>query len=215
MREKYINPFTDFGFKRLFGTEPNKDLLIDFLNTLLPREHQIKSLEYIRNERTTDLEKGKDIIFALYCKSEDDCSFIVQVQKVLQENFKDRIIYYSSFAFNEQGKREGWKREPVYIVSILDFLIENDEQENKVLNKVKFANVSDLRVVNDTPTYIYLIMPLFKKKEEELESHFDKWLFVLNNLSELTDRPAKLQEQIFLRLFEAAKLTPEALKECL
>ena len=50
MQDTFINPFTDFGFKKLFGEEPNKDLLISFLNTLLPQRHQIQDLQYTKNE---------------------------------------------------------------------------------------------------------------------------------------------------------------------
>ena len=50
MKDRYLNPLTDFGFKKLFGSEPNKVLLIDFLNQLLPKHHQIKNLTYTKNE---------------------------------------------------------------------------------------------------------------------------------------------------------------------
>ena len=50
LKDRYVNPLTDFGFKKLFGTEPNKVLLIDFLNQVLPERHQIKELTYLKNE---------------------------------------------------------------------------------------------------------------------------------------------------------------------
>ncbi|MBC7892384.1 MAG: PD-(D/E)XK nuclease family transposase, partial [Sphingobacteriaceae bacterium] len=71
LREKYINPFTDFGFKKLFGTEPNKDLLIDFLNQVLPAYHQIKALSYTSNEHLGASELDRRAVFDLFCTSEN------------------------------------------------------------------------------------------------------------------------------------------------
>ena len=59
LKDRYVNPLTDFGFKKLFGSEPNKILLIDFLNQILPAKHQIKDLTYSNNEKlgTSDLDR--------------------------------------------------------------------------------------------------------------------------------------------------------------
>ncbi len=72
LQEKYINPFTDFGFKKLFGSEPNKDLLIDFLNQLLPPQHQIRELSYTKNEHPGAGEADRKAIFDLYCTWKTD-----------------------------------------------------------------------------------------------------------------------------------------------
>ncbi len=67
LQDKYINPFTDFGFKKLFGSEPNKDLLIDFLNQVLPVKHKVKDLSYARTEQLGNSETDRKAIFDLYC----------------------------------------------------------------------------------------------------------------------------------------------------
>lgn len=85
--EKYINPFTDYGFKRLFGEEPNKELLLDFLNELLKNEQgEIKSLTYLKSDRLGINEDDRKAVFdgpatRLYCESEDGEKFIVELQK--------------------------------------------------------------------------------------------------------------------------------------
>ena len=104
LQEKYVNPLTDFGFKRLFGTEPNKILLIDFLNQLLPAKHQIQELNYARNEQLGPSDLDRKAIFDLYCIGASGERFIVEIQKAKQNYFKDRSVYYASFPIQEQAE---------------------------------------------------------------------------------------------------------------
>ena len=107
-KEKYINPFTDYGFKRLFGEEPNKDLLLDFLNELLKeKEGEIKEITYLPNEKLPLIKGDRRAIYDLYCKNERGEYFIVEMQKVEQKYFKDRMLYYSTFPIQEQAKNKG------------------------------------------------------------------------------------------------------------
>lgn len=211
--EKYVNPLTDFGFKKLFGTEPNKILLIDFLNQILPQRHRIKDLSYSRNEQMGLNELDRKAVFDLYCIGESGERFIVEIQKAKQNYFKDRSIYYSSFPIQEQAKKGEWsyRLEPVYTVGILDFIFDDHKLEDELLHIVELKN-QNCEVFYDKLKFIYIELPKFKKKEEELDTQFDKWLFVFKHLSGLQDRPKKLQDKIFERLFEAAeiaKFTPE------
>ena len=104
--EKYINPFTDYGFKKLFGEELNKDLLLDFLNELLSKEQGlITDLTYLKSEHLGTTEVDRKAIFDLYCENERGEKFIVELQKSKQNFFKDRRLYYSTFPIREQAKR--------------------------------------------------------------------------------------------------------------
>lgn len=97
-QEKYINPFTDFGFKRLFGEEPNKDLLLDFLNELLKEsEGRIVDLNYMKTEHLGSTQIDRKAIFDIYCENEKGEKFIVELQKAKQKFFKDRSVFYSTF----------------------------------------------------------------------------------------------------------------------
>ncbi|MDQ1265196.1 MAG: hypothetical protein QG635_346, partial [Bacteroidota bacterium] len=95
---KYISIFTDFGFKKLFGEEVNKDLLLDFLNELLKEEQgQIMDLTFMKTEHLGDTDLDRRAIFDLYCENERGEKFIVELQKSKQNFFKDRTVYYSTF----------------------------------------------------------------------------------------------------------------------
>ena len=134
LKEKYINPFTDFGFKKLFGTEPNKELLIDFLNeVVLPEQRRIVDLNYKNNERLGSFELDRKAIFDLYCVGTNGERFIVEMQKAKQNYFKDRSVYYSTFPIQEQAIRGDWdfKLSEIYTVGILDFVFTEDKAEKK------------------------------------------------------------------------------------
>jgi len=209
-KEKYINPFTDFGFKKLFGEELNKDLLIDFLNELLKDEQgKIKNLTYMKTEQLGATEVDRKAIFDLYCENEKGEKFIVELQKTKQNFFKDRTVYYSTFPIREQAKRADWDFElkAVYTIAILDFTFDSKMVvSNKFRYDVKLTDIVSKEVFFDKLTFIYLEMPKFTKTIDELESRFEKWLYVLKNLNRLDSIPNKLRERIFEKLFEVAEI---------
>jgi predicted transposase/invertase (TIGR01784 family) len=205
--DRYLNPFTDFGFKRIFGEEMNKDLLIDFLNVLITDNH-IKDLTYRKSEKLGSNEYERKAVFDLYCENELGEKFIVEIQKSKHDFFKDRSIYYSTFPIQEQAIQGNWNYElkAVYTIGILDFVFDDENKDKTVVIEVKLMNTKTNTVFFDKLTYIYLQMPNFNKTEEELETQYDKWLYVFKNLHKLQNRPQKLQEKVFERLFEIAEI---------
>lgn len=207
LKDKYINPLTDFGFKKLFGSEPNKELLIDFLNQLLPKRHRIADLTYARNEHLPANELDRKAIFDLYCRAESGERFIVEMQKAKQNFFKDRSVYYASFPIQEQAQKGEWdyRLDPVYTVGIFDFVFDDHKHDSDLLHVVELKN-QRCEVFYDKLKFIYLELPKFTKSAEQLETQLDKWLFVLRYLAQLQDRPQALQDRIFERLFAAAEI---------
>ena len=179
---RYINPYTDFGFKKLFGPPLNKELLISFLNSLFEGKEVISDLTYLNGEN-------------------------------LGDSYGD---FYSTFAIQNQGKKGIWdfNLKGVYTVAILDFVFpDNEYPDDSLRHEVKLVDVDDKHVFYDKLTFLYLEMPKFTKTEDELETMYDKWLFVLHNLSCLMKRPAALQERVFTRLFEQAEIARYSPKE--
>jgi predicted transposase/invertase (TIGR01784 family) len=208
--DKFINPFTDFGFKKLFGEEANKDLLIAFLNTLLPAQHQIATLTYKKTEQQGNTAFDRKAIYDLYCEGLDGSRFIVEMQKAKQNYFKDRSVFYTTFPIQEQAiKGDEWdyKLAPVYMIGILDFIFDEDKaiKDRKVIHVVEFKDQDNV-VFYDKLVLLYLAMPNFRKKIEELQSFQDKWLYVLKNLQDLSEIPVLLREGIFKKLFQVADM---------
>ena len=209
MKDKYINFFTDFGFKKLFGSEPNKDLLIDFLNELLKgREKPIKTLTFKKTEHLGASELDRKAIFDIYCESETGERFIVELQKAKQKFFKDRSIFYATFPIQEQAERGDWdfKLKAVYTIGILDFVFDEDKDDEKFFYDVRLTEQETKKVFCDKLIFLYLEMPKFNKTEKELETHFDKWMFAIKNLSRLEEIPGTLHEDVFERFFEIAEI---------
>jgi predicted transposase/invertase (TIGR01784 family) len=206
--DRYISLLTDFGFKRIFGTEPNKRLLIDFLNTLLPAQHRIQDVDFKNNEHLGSTPLDRKAIFDIYCQAESGERFVVEIQKAKQNFFKDRSVYYATFPIQEQAIKGDWDFElsAVYTIGILDFIFDDHKNDPNLLHTVELKNQRG-DVFYDKLKFIYIELPKFTKNLSQLKTHFDKWLFLFRHLADLTDRPISLQDDIFNELFEIAEIS--------
>ena len=204
--ERYVNFYTDFAFKRLFGTEPNKELLISFLNALLHGREEIREITYLNTEHLGTQEYDRRAVFDVYCVNEKGEHFLVEMQKGEQQFFKDRSVYYSTFAIREQAPRGEWNYglKGIYTIGILNFCF--NKKDSSYYHEVKLMDTATHEVFYDKLTFIYLEMPKFTKTEAELSTMFDKWLYAIRNLPSLLERPRALYEKVFQRLFEAAEI---------
>ncbi|KAK3582547.1 hypothetical protein CHS0354_024101 [Potamilus streckersoni] len=207
---KYVNPFTDFGFKKIFGEEASKSSLIDFLNALLPKEDNIADLSFKNPEQLGRSEAERKAVFDIYCENAQGEKFIVELQKAKQNYFKERTIYYSTFPIREQAEKGIWNfnLSAVYCVGILDFTFDdykNDAEKNEVLHTIKLKNQHG-NVFYDKLTYIYLEMPNFRKKQEELKTRLDYWLYFIKYLEDFQSIPSMFKDAVFEQAFEKAEL---------
>lgn len=218
--ERYISLLTDFGFKRIFGTKPNKDLLIDFLNSLFNGEQVVKDVTFLNSEHVGDVHTDRKAIFDVYCENEHGEKFIVEMQNAYQTYFKDRSLYYATFPIREQAQKgDGWnyKLKHVYVVALLNYDMSDPAfSDNTINHDIGLLDKQTHRVFNDKLTFKYVEISKFNKRIEELETNYDKWLFVLQNLSRLDRQPEYLKTAVFNRLFaeaEIAKFTRTELRE--
>nr|VFJ51706.1 MAG: conserved hypothetical protein (putative transposase or invertase) [Candidatus Kentron sp. FW]VFJ69514.1 MAG: conserved hypothetical protein (putative transposase or invertase) [Candidatus Kentron sp. FW] len=204
---KYLNPYTDFGFKKLFGEEANKDLLIDFLNQLLPEHHRIAELDFKNSEQLPGTLLERKTIFDIHCISTTGERFIVEMQKARFHFFKERSLFYVTFPIREQARPGEWlfELDPVYFIAILDFVYDEAQEIQKFRRDVALRD-QDGDLFFDKLHFKFLQMPLFTKQEHELETHFDKWLYFLKNLENFDHIPAILDEPIFQKAFHTAEL---------
>ena len=210
MKAKYINPFTDFGFKKIFGEEASKPLLIDFLNALLPPQNQIADLSFKNTEQLGQTEIDRKAIYDIYCENLNGEKFIVELQKAKQNYFKERTIYYSTFPIREQAEKGEWNYnlKSVYCVGILDFTFDDYEMEpekSEVVHTIKLKNHNG-KTFYDKLTYIYLEMPNFKQGENELKTRLDKWLYFIKHLEDFQTIPNIFKDNVFTQAFEKAEL---------
>jgi len=210
MKAKYINPFTDFGFKKIFGEEASKPLLLDFLNALLPQTNKITGLNFKNTEHLGQTDTDRKAIYDIYCENENGEKFIVELQKAKQNYFKERTIYYSTFPIREQAEKGEWNYnlKAVYCVGILDFTFDdykNEPEKTEVVHTIKLKNQNG-KTFYDKLTYIYLEMPNFKKMEAELETRLDQWLYFIKHLEDFQAIPTIFKDEVFIQAFEKAEL---------
>ncbi|WAC15284.1 Rpn family recombination-promoting nuclease/putative transposase [Dyadobacter pollutisoli] len=206
---RFIDPFTDFGFKRLFGSEPHKELLIDFLNQLFLGERHIVDLVYSKNEHVGQLLEDRRAIFDLFCTGLDGEQFIIEVQRLRQQYFKDRCVYYTSSLIREQTPagvhRWDYRLKPVYLIGLMDFTFE-DSLPDQYLHKIQLTRLGTGEVFYDKLGYTFIEMPKFSKTESELVTELDNWFFLLKNLSKLDKIPVFLRKPVFSKLFNIAEV---------
>jgi predicted transposase/invertase (TIGR01784 family) len=212
---KYVNPFTDFGFKRLFGEEAHKGLLQDFLNELLPITDKITEITFKSPEQMGDTAKDRRAVYDIYCTTQTGVFFIVEMQKAFQAYFKDRTIFYTTFPIRAQAKKGKWDYQlsMVYCVAILSFefaqeeLLTTEEEifEDDYLHEVELKDQHN-RPFYRKLKYLFIEMPRFEKTEAELTTRFEKWIYFLKNLEDFNEIPTILNEPIFQEAFEVARV---------
>ena len=213
IKAKYINLMVDWSFKRVFGTEVNKDILIEFLKVIFP-QFAITDITYIPTEQLGIMEDDRKAIFDVLCKTEDDKTFLVEMQRGRQEHFFERALYYTSFPIMKQGKKTIAKEEEegadpwdfsldgVFFLGVLDFKYEQDEMTE---HRYQLLETKTLKRMTDKLEFVFVEVAKFNKREDELETDLDKWLYLLKNMSTLLERPAALRDRVFGRLFDVAE----------
>ena len=163
IQERYVNPYTDFGFKKLFGTAMNKELLISFLNALFSGREVVRDITYLNSEHLGSAEPDRKAVFDVYCENERGEKFIAEIQKGEQQFFKDRSIYYATFPIREQAKRGEWDYElkAVYTVAILNFTLDDTNKAKECFHEVKLLDTQTHEVFYDTIPSILTFLPFF------------------------------------------------------
>src|SRR5574344_57404 len=198
---QFINPFTDIGFKRIFGQEISKPLLLDFLNNLLAGEEHIVNLSFLDKEQPALYEDDRSLIYDIYCETDEGKKIIVEMQNKSQPYFKNRSIYYVSEAIARQGERgSSWNYEidSVYLVAFLNFSPLDFKKQFRT--DVVLAEKDTKEQFSDKLRMIYLQLPLFKKEAEECENQVERWIYLLKNMETLNRLPWAAQSAVFKKL---------------
>ena len=206
---KYINPFTDWGFKRLFGQEFSKDLLISFLNSLLAGEKKVQNVTFMDKEELPSTKDQRGIVYDVYCQTDTGERFILEMQNRWQPNFIDRSICYACRSVLEQvdksktERQDAYKFLPIYTVCFMNYK-QGDDGLDKFRTDIVLADKESGKIASNKLRFIYLVLPLFKKDVEDCDNDFDKWIYVLKHMEALSRMPFTAQKEIFKQLEEYA-----------
>jgi len=209
---KYIDLLVDFAFKKIFGNEPNKDLLIAFLNEVFRGRKHIVDLVYNKNEHPGDIKDEGSAIFDLLCTGDNGERFLIEVQRAKQGYFKERVLFYTSRMISDQapkGKRNAWGYNiaEVYLIALLEDFTLEDSPANTYLHDICLCNRDTGEIFYDKLGYTYIELSKFVKVDIELESDLDRWLYVLKNMSRMDKIPVYLRKPVFEKLFSIAEYT--------
>ena len=198
---RFIDPLNDVAFKKIFGSEPNKDLLINFLNEVFRGRKHIADLVYNKNEHHGNGRDDGSVSFDLLCTGIYGEQFIIEVQREKHRNFIQRSLVYTSRLISEQvpkGKVKQWNYDlkEVYLVAILEkFSIPGIN--DGFLHDICLCNRETGEIFYDQLGYTYIQLLNFVKQEDELENDLDKWLYVLKHISKMDRIPVYLRKPIF------------------
>ena len=200
---KFINPFTDWGFKHIFG---KKEFLINFLNSLFEGEHVITDIRYLNNERLPEQIGMRKVIYDIFCKTEKGEHIIVEMQNRWQEHFQDRALFYMSRSIVSQGiKSAEWdyKLTAVYGIFFTNFLLDNEPSEH-FCKDVMLIDRHTGKVFNRKFRQIYIELPRFLKQKEDCGNFFEYWIYNLINMNKMNEISFKDKQEIFSRLERVA-----------
>jgi len=207
---KYIDPCSDWGFKRIFGTDANKDLLIAFLNALFQGNKHISNIKYNKNEHKGNIRNDRNIVYDISCKGNEQERFIIEMQRTRQEHFEDRAVFYACRCINDQARNEkggkwDYNLKKVYMIGILDNFVLKEREDVEYFHDgcLIYRRSGDL--VSDKIWFIFVELLNFKKADSALDTELDKWLYVLKNMSKMDEIPVCLQQPIFKKLFNIAE----------
>lgn len=202
---KFINPFTDVGFKRIFGQEISKPVLIAFLNALLDGERKIVDLQYLDKEQPGETIDNRSLIYDVYCKLDNDDYIIVEMQNKSQPFFKNRSIYYISRSISRQGEPgNDWVYDvkAVYIIALLNF--HRDDISKEFRTDVALMDMKHKTLFSDKMRLVYLQLPYFTKDLDECETLLEKLIYVLKHMDVLQRMPWLAQDAVFQKLASIA-----------
>ncbi len=216
MKQRFFNPFTDTGFKIVFGKEKDKIILISFLNALLegrPFYELITDVRYSDKEIPRDTVCERTAINDIHCTTQSGRHIILEMQLEAHDNFEDRMICYSCRAVEEQMRRGKWdfRLESVYSICFTNFMLPGAERR-LVLDRA-YCDLDTREPVSDRQRYLYIQLPVFvAQNTNECTSELERWIYSLKNMTQMKEIPFAARDEAFLRLQQVGEiesLTPE------
>jgi predicted transposase/invertase (TIGR01784 family) len=207
MLSKFLDPKNDFAFRRIFGTEKNKDILIHFLNDLVEFEggSPIREVTFLKPIQEPEIRAKKVSIVDILCQDEKGNRYVVEMQVAKEKGFEKRAQYYASKAYSSQMNSQGQYHalKAVIFLAITDFIMFPQKEEYKsdhvILDKKTYEN--DLKDFSFT----FLELPKFNKTIDKLSSTTEMWCYFFKHANETSEKDlSKLaeHEQIIARAYE-------------
>ncbi len=214
---KFADPRTDFAFKKIFGNEQAKDVLISFLNAVLhlDQAHAIVDVTLLDPYEAPKTKYLQSSFLDVKCLDARGVSYVVEMQVAYVAGFEKRVIYNASKTYaNQLLKGELYpKLNQVISINILDFILFDDFSHYLSCHEIR-EKITGNCYLDEIRSY-FIELPKFTKTEAELETYIEKWIYFLKHARELEAIPEKLDEPVFHHAFELANranMTPKELE---
>lgn len=179
MLSKFLDPKNDVCFRKIFGTEKNKDILIHFLNDMVTfrERHPITDVTFLKTVQDPETAAQKTSIVDVLCRDEHGHQYIVELQVAKEKGFEKRAQYYAAKAYSSQMKIGGAYADlkEIIFIAIADFIMfpknEAYKSDHIILDRVTQSN--DLKDFSFT----FLELPKFKKRIDDLSNMVEKWSY--------------------------------------
>jgi predicted transposase/invertase (TIGR01784 family) len=213
---RYINPKTDLGFKKIFGSAGSEGILRSFLNGVLyeglPR---IASLEIVDPYSIPRLEGMKDTYLDVRALLDDGQRVIIEMQVLNVPGMEKRVLYNAAKEYSNQlVKGDAYELlNPVIALTITDFIM-FPELPGQVISR--FALKEKTKLV-DYPQgdveLVFVELPKFDKELSELRTLTDDWVFFVRHAEDLSAVPSAFDDvpeiEAAFQIAEAARMTRE------
>jgi predicted transposase/invertase (TIGR01784 family) len=206
----FFDPLDDVGFKRLFASQQNADLIVSFINHILMGKRQVVSLEVIKNEYPGETHEEGGATIDMVCKDHNGNFFLVEMQRQYHKNFRERSLFYASRLITEQaprGNRRAWAYAltDVYVISLLEKFTVSEEKNDLWQHHISLINMSTGKVFSNRLAFTYIELSNFNKPENELENILEQWIYALKNLNHLKQTPATFNDSKLMEFCDAAR----------
>lgn len=212
VKEKYFfDPLSDFGFKKIFADERNKDLLISFLNASISDESGIiTELTYLPTEQLGVRPQERRVLFDIYCKNQNNDHFIIEMQRARQTFFADRVVTYMSRVISREAEKGGkdYIIPRVYSFNLLDYNALEFRDSPNYFHKIMLKDETD-KIFYNKEVYYFLELRKFAAVKNKLlpDTPLTNWLRMLTSISDLTESGFTTAEGVFKRLLEECRLS--------
>ncbi|HSQ41127.1 MAG TPA: Rpn family recombination-promoting nuclease/putative transposase [Fibrobacteraceae bacterium] len=215
MTPTYIDPFSDFGFKAIFLNPKHKSILINFLNIVLERvgESRIVDLDYLPTEHIGLDAEHKKVVQDLECRSADGRLFIVEMQRAIESDFRERMAFYAFRASIEDVQAGGrYRLRPVYVLVVMEEMLRPENPEFLQMATLRFEQ-SDERLVR-YPIFLFLESRKLPDIGAEIRTPLELWTCSLAHMVGWSQPPKELDmESPIGHLLEAAKFANFTVEE--
>lgn len=214
LNQTFINPLTDFGFKRLLANEQNKDILIRFLNAFLS-DHigVITDLTHLPTEQIGIAGTQKQVRFDLYCMIQDGSHVIIEMQNAWQKFYANRSLMYSSRAISRNVKRGDRKFDIPRVISfnIMGFNMPEFKERDRYFWRVQLKD-NDNEIFSDRLEFYFIELPKFaaQNNSRDFTDERVKWLYMFTNIYRMSEDDAMFTEEqdpVFRKFYEESKLS--------